>query len=203
MELYTKKETLKDENGVFAVLSFTLPKVKNAHRFNKYYEGVAESFKGFATTRLCKPPLRQSDAPVGLVLNTVVSTESRGVISLYVDASVSGGGTPRRRRIGATWDMRGDVLLPYAALFNCGKKKLLPLLVAEAERKSQGAAVALYPDYKTRLSRFFDKKNFYISPRSAVFFYQGGVLNEKNAPFALPLSEEAVRPLMKSLLWED
>ncbi len=203
MELYTEKKTLSEGENTLVVLSFTLPKLKNARRFNGCFDALKSAFSHYAATRLKKEAISAEAKPAGAVINTVVGLENRRAVSLYADVAVSLGGTTRRHRFGITWDKERDTALPFSALFACGKKKLLPLLVAGAERRGKSAAVPLYPDYPRLVSRNFDKNSFYIGPQSAVFFFQSGVLSEKNAPFPIAISKEEISPLMKTLLWTD
>lgn len=204
MELFTEKKEIKEGESTLVRLSLSLPKAKNARRFNAYYGSLKDAFLHYAATDLKKEAAKMQK-PIGAALDTVVSTEREGLVSLYVDAII-GGETTRRHRISATWNKKRDVILPCSAIFEGKPKRLLPLLVNAATARAESAAVPLYPDFEKRIKKLFDKNSFYISPRSTVFYYQSGSLSPKNAPFPLSISIGEIFPFVKKsvapLLWE-
>ncbi len=203
MELYTEKDIIKDDGGELVRMSFTLPRQKGLPRFNAYFNGMKSALKQYASKDLKKRALTDRGTPAGAAVNTVVSVENFGLLSLYAEIVLSCGGILRRHRLGLTWNRKADTVLSYGSVFRCGKKQLLPLLAAATEDRAQSAGITLYSDWRKRLSRSFEKENFYISPVSAVFFYQGGILCEKNAPFPVSLPAESLSPWTKVLLWEN
>ncbi len=177
-------------------------------RLAAYTERLKKGFLHYAGTKLLAASAsRGGGAPYGGGLNTVLCHQSAGVLSFYIDATVTDGNGRRTHRLPFLWSVKGGTLIKPGRLFQKrAEKKLLPLILKGIDEKAAALSLPLYSDYAAIARRRFDTERFYISPTGAVFFYQGRTLNERPEPFALPLAVHALRPLLQEgaeeLLWD-
>lgn len=175
--------------------------------FAAYYGRLRKSFEDYTRKKMEPNAAARRGAPHGAALNTVVCHETETVLSLYADITVSDGNGSRQSRTAVLWHKpTGNILMPGRLFVKGAKKRLRPLLLQAAEEKSTALAEPLFSDAAARLKRGFRWENFYLSPSGAVFFLGGGVLNQRQTPFALPLSASALEELLtreaSAMLWE-
>ena len=210
--LITEKSVIKTD-GVPAVLTnITLPSLPEACRepyaknFGKYYAVLKSAFLKFAGTALKKEScaaLSEGKPPYGAVLKSVISHETKQIISVFTDAQITDGNGRRVYRTVQLWRKSDGALLRFADVFqkNAVKKLLLPVKNAVKRRAESGGA-SLYSDWESRAKRFFNRERFYISPCGTVFFYPGGRLNHRCEIFPAALNKEQVKEFISIEPWE-
>ena len=83
-------------------------------------------------------------------------------------------GLPMRRRWGDVWDLATGYPVALSAFFPSGarwKRKLLAIAAEEMERREKRGLSAYYPDWRRRLRRFFNPRNYYITPDGLTLFF--------------------------------
>lgn len=167
-------------------------------RFTAYVEGIKKGFLHYAQKVLLPAAAsRKGGPPYGGGINTELCHRGKGLVSLYMDATVTDGNGRRTYRLPLLWDTDRGVLINPKRLFVKGaSKKLTALIAAAIEAKAAALALPLYSDWAAIARRRFDIERFYISPLGGVFFYQGRTLSERPEPLALPLSAELLGPLL-------
>lgn len=211
----TEKKVFGDDGAVR--LSLTMPclqgkgKTPFTKAFNAYYQGISTGFTQFAGGALLKAATaaktEEGFKPYGAVLKAVPCFENQTVAALYVDAAVTTGGTRRIHRISQLWHKGNGSLISFGAVFEKGAARgMLPLILKSAAARGESAAVPLYADWELRARKEFNKRQFYITPRGLVFFYQGGVLSNRPDVFPVHISIDAATPFIKqdtaAILWQ-
>lgn len=202
LTVYTQKEKLTlggDRPGV--ILSLCLPRVREEDRiakgFTAYYGSLRSGFLGFAKEVLQKKAEGESK-PCGAVLSTVVSWDGDGLVSLYVDASVTIGEDRRHHRISQLWRKDVGILVKSAQVFNRGwVRAIKPLLVNAAAEYAEDGATPLFADWERQVRDKFDKERFYLTPKGIVFYYQGGELSPKPKPVPLHLPWDCLSSMVR------
>ncbi len=205
----TERYALGD-GDVFIKLS--LPKLKAEggamdKSFGTYYRRLRQGFDDYTREKMAPQAAKRKGAPYGAALNTVICYENAAVLSAYTDVTVSDGNGTRQSRTAVLWHKpTGNILMPKRLFTKGAKKQLCSLLLQAAEEKSTALAEPMFSDVAVRLRRHFKWDSFYLSPGGVVFFFPGGVLSQKTAPFSLPISKEQVAELLTEealpMLWE-
>ncbi len=95
--------------------------------------------------------------------------------SLYTELEENAGtGPPFRRRWGDAWDLAAGYPVALSAFFpprSQWKRKLLEIATAEIERQEKRGLSRYYPDWRRRLRRFLNPRNYYMAPDGLVFFF--------------------------------
>ena len=83
-------------------------------------------------------------------------------------------GVPTRRRWGDTWDLTTGYPAPLSDFFpprSHWKRKLLALAAEEIERREKRGISVYRPDWRRRLRRSFNPRDYYLTPDGVVFFF--------------------------------
>ncbi len=95
--------------------------------------------------------------------------------SLYVELRENAApGPPFRRRWGDVWDLLTGYPAPLSDFFprRCAwKRKLLSIAAAEMERQEKRGLSRYHPDWRRRLRRSFNPRNYYLTPDGIAFFF--------------------------------
>ncbi|MBQ6206200.1 MAG: DUF3298 domain-containing protein, partial [Oscillospiraceae bacterium] len=95
--------------------------------------------------------------------------------SLYTELQENAGpGSPTRRRWGDAWDLATGYPVAISAFFpprSHWKRKLLAIAAAEIERQEKRGLSRYYPDWRRRLRRFLNLRNYYITSDGLTFFF--------------------------------
>lgn len=83
-------------------------------------------------------------------------------------------GPSSRRRWGDTWDLSSGYPVALSAFFAPRvrwKRKLLTIAAEEIERREKRGLSVYHPDWRRRLRRCFNPRDYYISPDGLTFFF--------------------------------
>ena len=155
-----------------------------ARRIHRYYQLQRRSFLRYCETVLL--PLAASEyraalassAPLPLFraeLDYRVTYNENGLWSLYTQSrETTLPGRTLLQRHGDTWDLTTGYPVPLSAFLPAGsgwKKRLLTLAAEEIQRR-EAAGVARYrEDWRKRLRRSFNSKNYFLSEDGLSFFF--------------------------------
>lgn len=95
--------------------------------------------------------------------------------SLYTELRENAApGSPMRRRWGDTWDLRAGYPAALADFFPRRvpwKRILMDLAAAEIERQEKRGLSCYHPDWRRRLRRCFNPRNYYLTPEGIEFYF--------------------------------
>ena len=83
-------------------------------------------------------------------------------------------GPPWRVRWGDTWDLRSGYPAGLSDFFPPRvrwKRELLSVAAAEIERQEKRGLSRYHPDWRKRLRRYFNPRNYYLTPEGLAFFF--------------------------------
>lgn len=153
-------------------------------RFNRFYHAYSCAFFTYCQSILlpqAQAMLKQAVQGEGTLpewdirLDTAVTLQQDGLVSLYTDTIERCGGRPLSLRRSETWDISDGSLLPLKQLFPGGIRWRQRLLQAAAEQihyqQEQGIA-RYHPDWKRRLRAAFNPDHFYLTEQGLRLFYQ-------------------------------
>jgi len=204
--VYTEKEKIAfGEDSPTVVLNLCLPRVREESRLTKgftaYYNALRAGFLQFAEGTLqkkAKGERGEDFKPYGAVLSAITAYDGEGLISLYVDASVTVDDKRRVSRISQLWRKDIGTIVKSAQFFRQGwVKRIKPLLVNAAAEYCENAATPLFADWEKQVRDRFCKEQFYLTPKGAAFYYQPGDLSPAAKCVPLHLTWDCLLPLVK------
>ena len=160
------------------------PENRLTRRVRRYYRAQCRAYLRYCGRQLfpmaaaaCRAALENS-APLPQYqteLTFRITYEEGGFWSLYTQSREpdADGGTVLRRW-GDTWDLRTGYPAALPSFFppRSGWKKRLLTLAAEEIRRQEAAGHARYlTGWKRKLRRYFNPRNFYLTPEGLTFFY--------------------------------
>ena len=83
-------------------------------------------------------------------------------------------GPPWRRRWGDAWDLATGYPVALSDFFpprSQWKRKLLAIAAEEIERQERRGLSRYHPDWRRRLRRFLNPRNYYLTPEGLTFFF--------------------------------
>lgn len=204
---YLDGHTYTDGDVPLLTVSSQLPYWEGDHgnRFNRYYRAYERAFRRYCETSLF--PLAQASYREALesggmlmqwraTLQTTVTYEGGGLLSLYTDSVESTASQRIVLRRGDTWDMTSGTPLRLTDFFpphTPVRKRILSAVRETVEREERLGLYRYLPDWRARMRRSFNPQNFYISDEGLYFFYQSfaiAPLSEGISTFFLPYDEE-------------
>lgn len=208
-EALTEERSWEWEGVTVLTASVSLPQLAGAggrvRRFNRYYRRVCRAYLA-RCARLLLPAAAESCRAAMAVsapwhaaraeLRWRVSREGNGVLSLVYDVREDiCGEAPVLLRRAEVWELASCLPVPPEEFFPPRahvKRLLLRFARAElARRAEQGAA--LRGDWRLRLRRALNTRNWYLTDEGLCFFCQSGALaaaREGAVAFTLPYDEE-------------
>ena len=153
-------------------------------RFDLYYAAYARAFFSYCQSAL----LPQAQAALALArqnggalpewqvaLDSTVTLQQDGLLSLYTDTTERGGGRRLMLRRSETWDLSDGSLVPLTRFFPTGARWRHTLLKTASEQirqqEAQGNAL-FYPDWQRRLRTAFSSDRFYLTEQRLCLYYQ-------------------------------
>lgn len=212
---YLDGHTYTDGDIPLLTVSSQLPYWAGDHgnRFNRYYRAYGRAFRRYCETSLF--PLAQAAYREALesggaltqwraTLQTTVTYEGEGLVSLYTDSVESTASQRIVLRRGDTWDMTSGTPLRLADFFaphTLVRKCILSAVRETIEREERLGLYRCLPDWCVRIRRSFNPQNFYVSDEGLYVFYQTYAIappSEGLPTFFLPYDEEKGPHMIKN-----
>ena len=153
-------------------------------RFDRYYGAYRRAFFSYCRNELLPQAVsalalaRESGGALPewqITLDTVITLQRGGILSLYTDTVERTGGHRTVLRRSDTWDLSDGSPVPVGRFFPRGIHWRQKLLRAAADqiRQQQEQGIALYhPDWRRRLRTAFSGDRFYLTEQGLCLFYQ-------------------------------
>ena len=183
------KDTVEKDGFVYVKYNISYPVLKDekhkefSKKFNSFYETLGERFGEFAKTTLLKKAIsiKTDDfVPFGAVMRYICAYDNNEIVSIVTDLSVfSGGQGVETKRLSQNWHRDKNRLLVYEDFFSNEEKKTIIMgICEEVKLRIATERSAFFSDYEKRISKKFEKNNFYLTPKGYGFFYPSGTVSE-------------------------
>ena len=147
-----------------------------ANRFCEYAEKISAKK---AASALGAEPERRAFGEI--IITTIRHGDDAKSICGVVGGTGHDGIFARERRISQVWDVHTGLLCEYKSILPLSKKKILDLIIEQIDRELLTNDVHdYYRDCKRLCKKHFSGRNFFVTKRGIVFFYQSGLLCPQN-----------------------
>ena len=179
-----------------------------ARRFRRYYQLFSRSFFRYCQHQLLPQAqaLQQQKRgetgifiPAAATLETEITLQQDGILSLRILLTENSSGRPTQLCRGDCWDLRWGLPLSLEDFFPTAtglRRRLLEEVRSQLRRRMEQQPNHWRPDAARRCRRFFNRENFYLSPRGLHLFYPMFALAGAGIgtpDFLVPWSEEGPR----------
>ena len=153
-------------------------------RFNRFYSAYGRAFFSYCQSILLPQArsalelARQNGGALpewDISLDTVVTLQREGLLSLYTDTAERCDGRRLLLRRSETWDLSDGSLLPLSRLFpgeNRWRRRLLRAAADQIRRQQELGVARYHPDWQRRLRTAFNADRFYLTEQGLCLFYQ-------------------------------
>lgn len=179
------------QNTVMVDVSISYPSITGravspqcVKRFNAYYDKEALGQRQYANETMYNDAVADYtfDMQQGYPFNSytlmqvfTVSLNAYPLLSLYYDVyRYTGGAHGMTERTGDTWDLALCKRLEMKQLFVRGYDYTKPIFAyvrAETDRRQAAGEAQYFEGLADNIVRYFDEKNFYLTPQGLVVFY--------------------------------
>jgi len=212
-QIFTAQREWAEDGIPILTASVELPAPEDtdriARRIRRYYRLQSRAFLRYCEHQLlpyAKAAYRTAlaaSAPLPCFqaeLTCRVTYNENGLWSLYTQSRETGlPGQLLVRRWGDTWDLHTGYPLPLGSFFaprRPWRRQLLSLAAAEIERQQRLGIAHYHEDWRRRLRRTFNARNFYLTPEGLAFFFPMYAIApavERVPVFLLPRDAEGLR----------
>lgn len=186
LDFTTESRTYPPDDLPLLTARLRLPRWQGTggRRFDRYYAAYARAFFSYCQTSLfsrAQEALTETRQAGGalpewqITLDTAVTLERDGLLSLYTDTVERCGGRRLTLRRSDTWDLSGGVLLPPGHFFPTDplwRRRLLEAAASQIRRQQELGVAAYRPDWRRRLRAAFSSDRYYLTENGLCIFYQ-------------------------------
>ena len=189
-EILNIRKTIENEGKAVLQINIKYPvftELEAADKINSFYLDIANGFCDYAEKTSAKKAVTALSAepeqrPFGeIILPKIVTDDEGKYISVILDVTSYDGIFARERRISQVWNTDTGLLCEYKSVLPLSKKRILSLIAEQIDRELLSNDIHdYYIDCKRLCKKHFSVRNFFVTKRGIVFYYQSGLLCPQN-----------------------